>query len=88
MSNARTVGYACPRCTVGRCLASKTTFCDIRDDQLLAAPNMPAFICDVCHFVEFEQESLEALWQALYGENPKDDYQAVATGKRTSSYGE
>ena len=81
-------GYACPRCTVGRCLPSAATFCDLLGDDLLTVPNMPAFICDVCHFAEFEQDALEALWHALYADNAKDDYQPIAPGKRNPTYRE
>ncbi len=83
---SKTRGYACPRCTVGRCLPRLTTFTEIYQDQLLCAPNMRAYICDVCHFAEFEQETLEALWQELYGDAPVDEYQAVG-GRRGSTYG-
>lgn len=80
-------GYACPRCTVGRCTPQTTTFADVYHGQLLSIPNLRAHICDVCHFVEFEQETLEALWQELYNEGPAEDFQSVAGHKRSSSYG-
>ncbi len=86
--DAKARGYACPRCTVGRCTAQTTTFVDVYHGQLLNMPNTRAFICDVCHFVEFEQEMLGALWEELYGEVARDDAQTVAGHKRSSTYGE
>ncbi len=80
-------GYACPRCTVGRCTPQTTTFADHYHGQLLSIPNLRAFVCDVCHFVEFEQETMDALWEELYSEPSTDEIQPVARQKRSSSYG-
>ena len=88
MSDSKTNGYACPRCTVGRCAPRKTTFAEIHRGQLLAVPNMNAFICDVCNLAEFEQEALDSLWQELHGEQLVDDFQANLQQKPSSSYGE
>lgn len=88
MVDAQSKGYACPRCTVGRCLPRKTTFAEIHQGSLLAIPNIQAYICDVCKLAEFEQEALEYLWQELYGEQVVDDIQTSLPQKRTSSYGE
>ena len=52
--DAKTRSYACPRCTVGRCTAQGTTFAEVYQGQLLCIPNTRAYICDVCHFAEFE----------------------------------
>ena len=81
-------GYACPRCTVGRCTPQRATFTDIYQGQLLCIPNTRAFICDVCHFAEFEQELLDALWQELYGDVAVDEVQPVARHKRGTGYSE
>ncbi len=81
-------GYACPRCTVGRCTAQTTTYADICYGELLCIPNAPAYICDVCYFVEFEQELLDALWQELYVDMPMEEAPPTARQKRSSAYGE
>ena len=86
--DAKIRGYACPRCTVGRCTPQTTTFVDVYNDQLLSMPNTLAYICDVCHFVEFEKEFLDALWEQLYGEVARDDVHTIAGHKRSSTYGE
>ena len=86
--DAKSRGYACPRCTVGRCTPQGTTFADVYQGQLLCIPNIHAYICDVCHFAEFEQELLDALWQELYGEATVDEVQPVARHKRGRSFTE
>lgn len=88
MSDRKPRGYACPRCTVGRCLAQKTTFCEIHHGQLLVIPNMKVYICDVCKLAEFERETMEALWRELYGEQAADEPQAIGQQKPSSHYGE
>ena len=88
MNEAKSKGYACPRCTVGRCTPRKTTFAEVYHGHLLSVPNVSAFVCDVCHFAEFEGETLAALWEELYGEGPLDDFQSIAGQKRGSTYGE
>ena len=88
MNEAKSTSYACPRCTVGRCSPRKTTFAELYQGQLLSVPNVNAFVCDVCHFAEFEQETLDWLWDELYGEGPFDDQRTVAGQKRGSTYSE
>lgn len=87
MNDSKPKGYACPRCTVGRCTPRKTTFSEMVHGQLLSVPNVNAYVCDVCHFAEYERDSLEALWQELYGDGPADDFQSVASQKRSSTFG-
>ncbi|MCY3834299.1 MAG: hypothetical protein OXG85_14900 [Chloroflexi bacterium] len=87
MKDAKSKGYACPRCTVGRCAPRTTTFADLYHGQLLCIPNLAAYVCDVCHFAEFEQEALEALWNEFYGDGPADEYQMVTGQNRGSTYG-
>ncbi len=88
METKKTSGYACPRCTVGRCLPQTTTFADVYQGQLLSIPSVRAYICDVCHFAEYEQETLVALWAELYGETPAEELSPRPVPKRRSSYGE
>ena len=90
--DSMTKGYACPRCTVGRCSPREMTFSEVYQGQLLAIPNVLAYVCDVCNFVEFAQEALEALWQELYGdqtgEPTVEDMPEVSQQKRRYSYGD
>ena len=87
MSDSKSKGYACPRCTVGRCTPRTTTFAEIYHGQLMTIPNVRAYVCDVCHFAEYEQETLEALWQELYGEAPAEEFQSIARQKGSSTFG-
>ena len=87
MNDSKLKGYACPRCTVGRCTPRTTTFAEMYQGQLLSIPNVKAYVCDVCHFAEYEQDTLEALWQELYGDGPVDDFQSVNSQKRSSTFG-
>lgn len=64
-----------------------TTFAEMVHGQLLSVPNVKAYVCDVCHFAEYEQDTLEVLWQELYGEDLVDDFQSVASQKRSSTFG-
>ena len=88
MNAHKSDGYACPRCTVGRCAPRKSTFAEVYHGQLLSVPNVTAFVCDVCHFAEFEQDALDALWEELYGDGPLEEVQPVAGQKPRSTYGE
>ncbi len=88
MTDRKPIGYACPRCTVGRCLPQKTTFAEMHHGQLLVIPNMKVYICDVCKLAEFEQETMEALWHELYGDQSAEDTQSVTQQKSSSHYGE
>ena len=88
MPDLKSGGYACPRCVVGRCRPQTTTFAEVYHGHLLSIPNMLAFICDVCRFVEFEPEGLESLWEELYGDHPMDDFQSARHPRRSPSYGD
>ena len=86
--SAKAVGFACPRCTVGRCMPKRVTFCDMLQEQLLSVPNVRAYVCDVCHFVEYDQEWLDALWEQFYNEAPREEYSPVVAPKRSPTVGE
>ncbi len=85
---AKAPGYACPRCTVGRCTPQRTTFCDIVHDQLLSIPNVVAHICDVCNLVEFDQDLLDSLWDHLYNGGSREDFVPAVSTKRSPTFGE
>ncbi|MCY3573470.1 MAG: hypothetical protein OXG92_05750 [Chloroflexi bacterium] len=85
---AKRPGYACPRCTVGRCTPQRTTFTDMLQDQLLSIPNVPAHICDVCNLIEFDQDLLDTLWECLYKGGAREDIAPAVPSKRSPSFGE
>ena len=86
--DSKPAGYACPRCTVGRCAPQRANFCDMLGEQLFVVPKARAHICDVCHFVEFDQSLLDALWERLYSELQRDDYAPAQSQKSSPSYGD
>lgn len=92
VTESRTKAYACPRCTVGRCSPQELIFTDMVQGQLLAIPNTPAYVCDICHFVEFASEAVEALWQELHGEQSElpssEELTALVQQKPRSSFRE
>lgn len=55
----------CPNCFVGRLTEQPMLFTDIAYDQLLAVPNMPAHLCDVCGYIEYDESALLALFRLL-----------------------
>lgn len=76
-------GYPCPRCTVGRCVPQSQTYVEIYQGQLLSVPEMPVYICDVCHYSEFEIDAVESLWDMLDINDYVDNYPSA--GISTSS---
>ena len=81
-------GYSCPRCTVGRCHQQMASFVDIYDGQLFCVPDTPIYVCDVCHFAEFELDALELLWNELDTENFTDEFLSLSRKNRSSSIGD
>jgi hypothetical protein len=84
MVNSDTNGYACPRCTVGRCQRQTAPFVDMYNGQLFCVPDTPIYVCDVCHFAEFALDALESLWEKLDATNVAEDFPTI-TGKNRSS---
>ena len=88
MSESKADSYSCPRCTVGRCHHQTTTFVEIYNGQFLCVPDMPVYICDVCHFAEFELDALESIWTELEMDDLPDDWQPSFRHKRSSPFGD
>lgn len=84
MREAKNNGFNCPRCGVGRCLPGTTTFVDVFAGHILSVPNIPVYVCDVCHFAEFEQTAIESLWDEIAIDDYGDDFQS-STGRERSS---
>jgi len=60
---AKVRGHVCGHCGVGRRHPQHIQLRDIVHGHLLTVPNMPVYICDVCHFVEIDQEAMVAFRQ-------------------------
>ena len=72
---------------VGRCYHQITPFVEIYRGQLLSVPNMSAYICDVCHFAEFELNEIESIWAELGMDNDIDDFQSSSESTYSSPFG-
>lgn len=65
----------CPQCEVGRWKLTYTTYTQMFDGQVLSAPDLPMYVCDVCGYQEFDSEALLDI-QLLTGQldtNPEED---------------
>lgn len=88
MSDSNADSYTCPRCTVGRCHRQTTTYVDFLYGQLFCVPDMPVYVCDVCHFAEFELDALESLWEELDTDDLTDDFQSSQGHNHSSTFGD
>lgn len=61
----RETNSPCPRCQVGRCRPSKATFSQVYLEWMVSAPDLPASICDVCGYREFDSIALRHLLKVL-----------------------
>lgn len=59
--------YPCPQCQIGHLQAGKATYARMYHGLLIAASDILAWTCDVCHFQEFDHEALARL-EALIGQ--------------------
>ncbi len=55
----------CPRCQIGRLKPGKATYLRLHNNSILALPDTLAFICDVCHFQEFDALALRDIWALI-----------------------
>lgn len=58
--------YSCPYCQIGYCQPGEATYVRMHEGQLVSAPNMLVWTCDICGYQEFDREALTAL-DALLG---------------------
>ncbi|MFW5708608.1 MAG: hypothetical protein ACOCX5_00165 [Chloroflexota bacterium] len=56
----------CPRCQYGRMQPRPTTLVTFMDKRVVSMPDMSAYVCDTCHYLEFEAEALNQ-FEALMG---------------------
>ena len=88
MIDSKANSYGCPRCGVGRCNQQTTSYVDIYDGQLFCVPDMPVYVCDVCHFAEFELSALESLWEELDVDIRTDNFESLSRKTRSSTFGD
>jgi YgiT-type zinc finger domain-containing protein len=64
---------ACPRCQIGNLQPVSATYTCLHNHALLSVPNMPAWKCDICQYLEFDYDALGRV-DALTGRfGPPDD---------------
>ena len=87
MSSSTSNNFVCPRCGVGKCQYQTTTFVELYHGQLLCVPDVPVYICDVCHFAEFEMDAIESLWADLGDDFFPDDFESTSETSFSSPFG-
>ncbi len=53
--------YLCPVCHVGRLRLQPVTYTQVYYGLLVSVPNTPAWVCDVCHTVEHDRQSVQRI---------------------------
>lgn len=48
----------CPVCGVGRLTLTRRTYVHLYGQTLIQAPNVPAWMCDACRLVIFDQDAV------------------------------
>lgn len=56
----------CPHCHMGYLKPTTQTYVALVNDLLLSAPDMPGWKCDICQFLEFDEDMMFRL-DALVG---------------------
>lgn len=51
----------CPVCHVGRLRLRSVTYAQVYYGLLVSVPNTPAWVCDVCHTVEYDRQSVQRI---------------------------
>lgn len=64
--NPEDFSFDCPRCQIGRCHPTASTYTRLMNGQVISVPNISVYVCDVCGYQEYERDDLLRL-QALLG---------------------
>jgi YgiT-type zinc finger domain-containing protein len=59
--------HTCPRCQIGSMMPTTATYSTVYRAALLSVPNIPAWNCDICGYIEYDDETMTRL-EALVGE--------------------
>ncbi len=60
-----TFEYPCPRCHAGVLKPRELTYFTALGDELVVVPGFPAWVCDICGYVEYDQRALGWLYTLL-----------------------
>ena len=67
--------FLCPTCHIGHLDLSLKTYVHQYGETLISAPNTPAWVCDVCHNIEFDPEAIQRLEMLIgQGGTPPNRY--------------
>jgi YgiT-type zinc finger domain-containing protein len=72
----------CPRCHVGALDAVTVTYSAVYRGALFSVPAVPAWLCDICGYIEYDEATMERL-EALVGETLMERPDAGMEGKLT-----
>lgn len=50
--------FECPRCQIGLCQPSKSTYTRMYKGQLISVPDMTIYTCDVCGYYELDGDKV------------------------------
>ncbi|MBK8025430.1 MAG: YgiT-type zinc finger protein [Chloroflexi bacterium] len=59
--------HACPRCQIGTMQPTQASYSTVYRSALLSVPNIPAWSCDICAYLEYDDDAMARL-EALVGE--------------------
>ena len=76
--------YYCPRCQIGRLHQESATYTRLYRGLLVAAPDTPAHVCDVCGYQEFDQSAMRDILM-LTSFDDDDDIEEPARPKSGTS---
>lgn len=62
--------FSCPQCQFGRCKSTTATYTQLYLGSVMCAPDLPAYVCDVCGYCEFDHEALRRVLTLL--DRPED----------------
>ncbi|NPA92148.1 MAG: YgiT-type zinc finger protein [Chloroflexi bacterium] len=57
--------YPCPKCHAGVLRPRELTYFTRLGDELIAVPKFPAWVCDICGYVEYDERALSWLYTLL-----------------------
>lgn len=59
--------FSCPRCFIGHCRPSKVVYVQMVGGRMFNVPDMPAHVCDICGYREYDEDALHQI-QKMLGE--------------------
>lgn len=62
--------FSCPRCQFGQCRPGKATFAQVYMGWVMSAPDLPASVCDVCGYREFDSKMLRHVLRLMSYTSP------------------